>query len=269
MPFRVETFDRIEDAARALAANRNARFYGGGTILMCAVNAGSQSFDTLIRINRNDLSIIRAEGDRMSIGSGVTMSQVLQSRDLDFLHPVAIAVGGPAIRTAATVGGNLYASAPYGDFATALLALGAEVQFGGDGGSAMPIDQFLADRDRHRERIVSNILVRRPGDAGSFRFRKVTRVKPKGAAVMTLAALLPRSRSGIRVAYGNMAPTPVRAAAVERALEGANLDEAGIGPALAAATRGLSPASDALASQWYRQEVAPVHLKRMLLGQAG
>ena len=60
---------------------------------------------------------------------------------------------------------------------------------------------------------------------------------------------------------------PVRVPAVERALEGASLDAAGIQPALAAATDGLNPPDDSLASSWYRREVAPVHLRRLLLGE--
>ena len=53
------------------------------------------------------------------------MAQIIANRELAFLHPVARAVGGPAIRNMATVGGNLFAPSPYGDFTAALLALDA------------------------------------------------------------------------------------------------------------------------------------------------
>jgi CO/xanthine dehydrogenase FAD-binding subunit len=65
-----------------------------------------------------------------------------------------------------------------------------------------------------------------------------------------------------------MAPTPVRAKAAERALEGRSLDAAGIAPALAVATDGTSPVDDAIASAWWRREILPVHLRRLLLGTA-
>jgi CO/xanthine dehydrogenase FAD-binding subunit len=65
-----------------------------------------------------------------------------------------------------------------------------------------------------------------------------------------------------------MGPVPLRARAVERALEGRALDEAGIAAAVAAAADGISPASDAIASDWYRREILPVHLRRLLLGIA-
>jgi CO/xanthine dehydrogenase FAD-binding subunit len=89
-------------------------------------------------------------------------------------------------------------------------------------------------------------------------------------SVLSIAAHLPLSGgrvTGARIAYGAMAPTPIRMPTVERALEGRSLDEAGIAPALAVATDRLDPPTDALASSWYRREVAPVHLKRLLLGR--
>ncbi|MEX2520331.1 MAG: xanthine dehydrogenase family protein subunit M, partial [Paracoccaceae bacterium] len=107
----------------------------------------------------------------------------------------------------------------------------------------------------------------RPRD-GEFRWRKVSRVKPKGVSVMSIAAWLPGAPGRVtaaRVAFGAMGPTPLRARAVEQALEGARLDEAGIARALSAATEGLEPPDDPLASAWYRREVAPVHLRRLLL----
>lgn len=265
MPIRVETVGRIDDAARAVASNRMARILGGGTLLMRAVNEADPSFDTLVVVKDPVLREIRAEGDRISIGAGVTMSQIMASRELAFFAPVARVIGGPAVRSAATIGGNLFSPPPYGEMATALLALGATVQLAGTG-APLPIDDFL--RDRGPGRVVRAVIVPRLTDPQALRFRKITRVKPKGIALMSIAAMLPQSGGReIRVAYGNMGPAPVRARAVERALEGARLDEQGIARALAAATEGLSPPTDSLASEWYRREVAPVHLKRLLLGQ--
>ncbi len=203
------------------------------------------------------------------------MIDILASRDLAFLHPVARVVGGPAVRAMATVGGNLFAPSPYRDFTAALLALDATVMVQGayGGGQQTALEQFLAGRDRAGSSgLVIAVSVPRPASADAFRFRKVARVRPKGVSVLSIAAHLPVTGgriAGARVAYGAMAPTPIRARAVERALEGRSLDAAGIAPALAAAAEGTSPATDALASTWYRREVLPVHLRRLLLGEGG
>lgn len=265
----VKTFAAVDDASRALSASRSARFFGGGTLVMRALNEGTQAFDTVIRATDPSLRQVRPEGDRVTIGAAVTMADVLNNRDLSFLHPVARSIGGPAVRTMATVGGNLFAACPYGDFTVALLALDGVVAIAG-GGRPMPLDDFLKVRDREPRVVVASITVTRPRDPKAFRFLKVSRIKPKGISVMSIAALLPQSGgrvSGARVAYGAMGPTPLRATGVERALEGRTLDPQGIAPALAVATERLDPPTDALASSWYRREVAPVHLRRLLLDE--
>jgi CO/xanthine dehydrogenase FAD-binding subunit len=65
-----------------------------------------------------------------------------------------------------------------------------------------------------------------------------------------------------------MAPTPIRAKGVERALEGRPLDQTVIGAARQAAAEGTRPATDAIASEWYRREVLPVHLGRLLAAES-
>ena len=80
---------------------------------------------------------------------------------------------------------------------------------------------------------------------GAFRFAKVMRRHPHGASVLSIAALLPivgGKVKGARVAYGAMAPTAIRARAVEKALEGKALDAATIAAAVAVATEGTEPA---------------------------
>lgn len=145
----------------------------------------------------------------------------------------------------------------------ALLVLGATVRL--QGGAERPLEAYLGDRSG----LVTAVSFPRPS-VDAFRFRKVRRVRPKGASLMSLAAVLNRAAgrlSNVRVAYGAMGATPLRVPAVEQALEGAALDERGIQPALERATEGLDPPKDELASAWYRREVAPVHLRRLLLGE--
>ncbi len=272
MSISVKTFPSANEAAQALSADRTARFLGGGTLIMRAVNEGDQSFSTIIRANDPVFTQIQPQGDRIVIGAGLTMSQILASRELEFLHAAARVVGGPAIRNMATVGGNLFAAHPYGDLATFLLAVDANVSVaGGSGGRETPLAEFLRDRDREPRPVVLSVTVTRP-QHGALRFKKVSRVKPKGISMMTIAANLPQQSgrvTGARIAYGSMGPVPMRIAAVEQALEGKSLDEAGIAQAVGAATAGLEPPTDAIASSWYRREVAPVHLKRLLLERQG
>lgn len=267
----VSTFDQVSEAASALSSDREAFFLGGGTLIMRGVNEGSQSLSRLVRTTDATLGQIRSSGSRIEIGAAATMSDIMANRELGFLHRAAKAVGGPAVRNMATAGGNIFARSPYGDFTTALLALEATLTFAGSGGpSEMALEQFLAERDKQPRRLITSISVVRPTATGAFRFLKASRIRPERLSIMCMAAHLPQSGGRVqdaKVAYGAMAATPIRVPAVERALEGAMLDENGIASALAVATEGTSPSTDPIASDWYRREVAPVHLKRLLLGQ--
>jgi xanthine dehydrogenase small subunit len=271
MPVSVKTFATIPEAASALSSERGARYIGGGTLVMRAVNEGDLSFSTIVRVQDRSLSNIRASGGRITIGAGVTLAQILRERDLAFLHAVARSIGGPAVRNMGTVGGNLFAPAPFGDLAVALLALDATVAVqGGYGVREMAMEEFLAGRDRAAGSVVISVSCERPASAEAFRYRKISRVKPKGASVISLAVHVPNMGgrvSGARIAFGAMGPTAIRAKSAERALEGRTLDEAGIAAAVAVAAEGTSPATDAIASTWYRREVAGIHLRRVLLGQ--
>lgn len=258
----VETYATAEEAARALGSG-GALYLAGGTLVMAEVNA-NRAPPRLVRALDPALRQIVPTSEVIRLGAGVTMAQILGSRDCAVLHEVARQIGGPQVRSMATVGGNLFARNPYGDFAVALLALGARAVLAGQT-SPRPLADLLRDRDRPA--LVSQIEVPRPRDERSFGFVKLARVHPRGASVLCIAALLPREGSrlrGVRVAYGGMADRPVQAAAVERALEGNTLEEATIARAVAVAAQGLDPPTDALASGWYRREVVGVQLRRLL-----
>ena len=272
MTVAIETCHALRDAATSVGRAPAARFLGGGTLLVRALNEGEADFSTLVRCLDPALVEIRVSGTRIRLGAGVTMARILATRELAFLHPAARSVGGPAVRAQATLGGNLFAPRPYGDLCVALLALDARVSVqSGYSVREVSIEDFLRGRgDAGAGTLVAGVELSRPRAERAFRFRKISRVRPKGVSLLTIAARLEESGgrlSGVRVAYANMAPAPVRATAVERALEGRRLDRTGIEAAAAVASEGFSPPTDALASSWYRREVAPVHLARLLLDE--
>ena len=213
------------------------------------------------------LDRIEVADGRAEIGAAVTMAQIARRPELAFLKPVATSIGGPAVRAMATVGGNLFAPHPYGDFTVAMLALGAEILAqDSERSETIDLEAFLTARENAPGRIVRRVSFALP-PPGSFRFAKVVRKRPHGASVLSIAGCLPiadGSVNGARIAYGAMAPIPMRARAVERALEGWPLDAQAISAAAAVAAGGCAPLSDPQASEWYRLTVLPVHLTRLL-----
>ena len=271
MPVTVKTFASTGEAAAALSADHGARYLGGGTLVMRSLNEGDISISTIVRTNDQALLRIDASGSRVTIGAGVTFARILAERELTFLHAPARSIGGPAVRNMGTVGGNLFAPNPYGDFTVALLALDATVAVqGGLGARDVPIEEFLQSRDRHAGTMAISVSCQKPLSTDAFRYRKIARIRPKGGSVITLAAHLPVSSGrvlGVRIALGSMAATQIRAKAAERALEGRPLDASTIAAAASAVVEGTAPADNALGSAWYRREIVGVHLRRLLSGQ--
>lgn len=268
MALDLKRVDSVTRAAAMLAEEPASRFLAGGTVLV-HVAAEYGGINRFILSDGLGLDRIERDGGRVTLGAAVTMAKIAADPALVFLKPVADSIGGPAIRNMATVGGNLFVRAPYGDLAVALLALGADVTLAGASGEkTIDLGAFLAARGRSKGEVVRSVGFAMPA-AGAFRYRKAIRKHPHGAAVVTIAALLPvrdGKLAGVRVAYGAMAPTAIRAAAVEKALEGKNLDAAAIEAAVKVATEGTSPATDPQATDWYRRQVLPVHLRRLLAG---
>ncbi|MEP3640081.1 MAG: FAD binding domain-containing protein [Paracoccaceae bacterium] len=250
----------------AEAAHTDGAILGGGTLLMRQVNDAPQEVPNLVHVTDPALREMSSDASHWHIGAGVSMAQIIANADLAALHPVARSIGGPALRNMASVGGNLFAPHPYGDFTVALLALGAEVVW--SDGRAQDIESFLRGRDTARGVVQGLRVPKIAPDA--LMYRKVSRTKPKGISVMSIAVVLDQSAGQIasaRVAFGAMGPTPMRAPSAEAALRAARLDAAGVAAACAACPNDLAPADDAIASAWYRAQVAPVHLRRCLLGE--
>jgi len=265
MPLAYRNVSELSAAAALLSAQSGARLLGGGTLLVRRVNEGDTSIDTYVRLRDPKLLLLDAAGETVRLGAGVTMAWIAREPALTFLAPVARAIGGPAV----AAGGNLFAPSPYGDFGVALLALDAVISVEGTGGaSELPAEAFFAARDNLAAgSIVTAVTFHRPPD-GAFRYLKVSRVKPKGAAVVSIAAMVNRASGTVteaRIALGAMAKTPIRSHGAENALTGAALTAESIERAARIAPEETSPATDAIASGWYRKTVLPVHLRRLLL----
>ncbi|NKC10668.1 MAG: xanthine dehydrogenase family protein subunit M [Gammaproteobacteria bacterium] len=260
---KVHTFGQARDAANALNQDRRTRVLGGGTLIMRKINEGTADFDGLIRTTDPALKRIRTDSSRIELGAAVTMAAILATPELSFLHAVAAAVGGPAIRQMATIGGNLFAPVPYGDFAVALLALDARVQVQASFGTREgALDAILRGPGESSPQLVCSVTFNRPRPGQTLRYHKVARVQPKGVSVLSLAACFGargERLSSVRLAAGALAPSPIRLSRLERALEGQRLHAAAVDTALQQLQADITPPTDAIASARYRRAVAPVY----------
>jgi CO/xanthine dehydrogenase FAD-binding subunit len=193
-----------------------------------------------VGLQRAGLATVERSGGRTTVGAMTTLTTLSSLDGVPALSSAAAAVGGPALRNMATVGGNLIVG---GDVATALLALDAEVVLGS---RRVPVERFW-DEFRPGEEIVTAVAF--DDDAGSVFVRWARRAANSPAVVCVAVA-------GGRVALGGVAPHPVRSRAAEAA---ADPEAAG-----AAAAEEVDPPTDAIASAWYRRRMTTLFVRRAL-----
>jgi CO/xanthine dehydrogenase FAD-binding subunit len=260
--------DSLSEVHRVLSGKDASALIAGGTVLMPVVNGGTDDIKNLVSLRRAGLSGIAIEGGKATIGAATPLAAIENNDALAFLWPALDAIASPTIRNMATVGGNLFAKAPYGDFAACLIALGAAATISGPGGERIePVERTVAGIGTGE--VVTHLSFVLPA-AGAFRFAKAGRKALNSAAVVTVAAVVEVAGGSVaacRIGLGGVAKHVVRAVSAEAALNGRPFDRAHVEAAAEAALTDIDPADDAYASAWYRRRVTPVHIRRALLGQ--
>lgn len=244
---------------------------GGGTLVMAAINDGHLFPKRAMSLRRAGLDGVNTANGQVEVGAGVTASRLARIEALPPLARAAALLGGPALRTMATVGGNLFARPPYGDLAVPLLALDATVELAGpDGTRSLPLTDFYAERgapDGPRPgELVAGLRVPCPNDATAY--VKLGRRQANTPSVAAVAACLAMDADGrcqdVRIALGAAGPTPLRARTAEAALAGQRLDADAVEEAALAAMAECDPPTDALATAWYRRQMVGVAVRRAL-----
>ncbi|HOA24126.1 MAG: FAD binding domain-containing protein [Aggregatilineales bacterium] len=241
----------------------------GGTLAMPLINEGVSMPAMVMGLRRAGLDGVGESNGRLAIGATATMTQMLAQDAVPMLREAARAVGGWAVRNMATVGGNLFAPPPSGDFAVALLALDAEVHLLSQSGArTIPLEEFYTGfmtTALQPGELVTGFHVPRP--TGRTVYLKAGRKHANTPAVVTVAAQVVMDNGTVtdaRIALNAVGPHPMRARSAEAALIGQPLDEAAIHAAAEAAMQESQPFTDAIASEWYRRRMTGVTVRRAL-----
>jgi xanthine dehydrogenase small subunit len=271
----------VPESADALAAwytaNPDATLIAGATDVGLWVTKGLRDLPKVAFLNRvRDLAQIEVEGDRLRIGAGATMSEVLAAvRDR---HPswagLVLRYGSAQVRNAATIGGNIANGSPIGDNPPALIALGATLHLRrGDVRREMPIEAFFLDygkQDRQPGELVEAVTV--PLSAPAFRVYKLSKRFDQDISAVCggfNVTVEDGTVAAARIAFGGMAGVPKRASQVEAALVGRPWTSETIAAAMPAFAQDFTPLSDMRASAAYRLEAAGGMLMRYFAEMSG
>ena len=268
----------IEDCLKLLAERGpEAKLVAGGTDLLPQMKNGLVKPTAVIDLSGvADLRVLRREdGAGLRVGASVAAREI----ELDPYTRSAYAalaesgalVGSVQIRNLATVGGNLCNAAPSADMAPPLLALEAEAIIAGPRGRRrVPMADFFTGVRRTvlaPDELLVELIVPAPGPRSGGQYLRHTPRRELDIAVVGVASQVTLS-DGVcrkaRIALAAVAPTPIRATAAERALEGQPLTAQQIARAAQLAVEAARPISDQRGSADFRRHLVGVLTRRTL-----
>jgi carbon-monoxide dehydrogenase medium subunit len=267
----------LDEAISLLGKNPDeAKILAGGHSLIPAMKLRLAMPQMLIDLGRiKDLSYIRDEGGRISIGAMTTHFQIESSDRLREICPLlpetAALIGDVQVRNKGTIGGSLAHSDPAADWPAAIISAGAEIVAVKAGGERIiKADDFFVDMlttALQPGEILREIRIKQAEGRVGQAYMKVAQ-PASGFAVVGIAVTLVRDAAGdcqsASVGITGVASKAYRANGVETALVGSALDAQAIAAAATHATDGIAANGDLFASGDYRRHLAQVYTRRAI-----
>ncbi len=266
--------DTAAGLAQALASRPEATILAGGTDVGLWVTKQHRDLPEIVYVgNVAGLDAISATDDQLEIGAAASLTDAFAALLAEYpsLQEIARRFASPPICNAGTLGGNVANGSPIGDSMPALICLGASVVLqSATGARTLALEDFYQDymkKDLRPGEFVAAIRVPRARPELLVRSYKIAKRFEQDISAVCAAFAIALADGRVceaRVGFGGMAAIPRRAGACERALTGADWNEAGIGPAIAALATDFDPITDCRASRGYRLRVAGNLLRRFL-----
>jgi len=207
----------LEDAAKILAANEDAKLVAGGMTLIPTLKQRLAKPSDLIDLaSIPALAGIKEEGGGLTIGAmtrhiDVNRSDVVQ-RVIPALSALAGMIGDPAVRNRGTIGGSISNNDPAADYPSAVLALGATVvtakrEIAGDDFFTGMFETALG-----QDEIVTAVKFPKPERAAYQKF------KNPASRYAIVGVFVAKTAGGVRVAVTGAGPCVFRVPEMEAAL---------------------------------------------------
>jgi xanthine dehydrogenase small subunit len=257
----------LDDLFRCLAETPTATLIAGGTDVMVGVTQKGDRHPVVVSLAAlPELRAFAVTSDAIVLGAGLTLTEVEEhlhgtpEAAMPLLGQLLPLFSSRLIRNRATLGGNLMTASPIGDSPPVLLALDASVTLASASGRrVVPLREFfLAYRQTAATPGDVMLDVRVPRGAPAIqRFYKVSKRILDDISTVAAAFALEVTADGriarLQAAYGGIAATPIRAAALEAAAVGRPWTAETIGALLPIADALGTPLSDLRGTAAYRQ----------------
>ena len=274
----LRTPSNLDDVLRLLADAPNVwKPFAGGTDLMVLLEAGRLAHKQFISLwHLPELRGIAVTEDHVTLGAMTTYSQlqahpILQS-EFPLLCQAASWTGSVAIQNRGTIGGNIANASPAADSLPALLVYEAELELVSANGvrwvSYQSFHTGYKQMMLRSDELIKAIRLPRTTTGWIQHSRKVGTRKAQAISKVCIAALARIENNtihDIRLAFGSVAPVPLRCVQTEAVLRGRTIDDAMIQDARAALTNEIAPIDDLRSTAEFRLRVAANLLADFLL----
>jgi CO/xanthine dehydrogenase FAD-binding subunit len=266
------------EALEMAASHPDARPLAGGTDLMTAFNAGVLNGIKVLDLSRMEAwRGVEVQGGVARIGSLATHAMIeshpVLLRRLPLLCRACASVGSVQIRNRGTLGGNVANASPAADTLPALAVYEAFVNASSKAGRrSLPLPEMIRGVKKTRlapGELIESLCVpfpKRPPTRQMFRKvgsrRAQTISKTVGAGLLWLGE--GGEVSGVRLAFGSVAPTVRRLSSVEAFLAGRRLTPENIEQACGLLDSDISPIDDLRSTRSYRMRVSRNILRAFL-----
>jgi len=256
------------EAMDALKKHESPYLLAGGTDLLVTMKTGAVKAGCIIDL-KGIPGMDAVEYDNgFNIGSLSTVRELEMSplvrEKLPVMSEAAATLGSVQIRNRATVGGNLCHGSPAADMAAVLLAMDSEVSIASrDGERRVKLDQFFSGPGSTvvgTEEVLAGIHISKELEHYKGVYLKHGPRRAMDIGIVNIAILMDADFSSqtckhVMIAMGAVGPTPLRAAAAEKMLNGSRLTPELIEKASETASKEAKPITDFRASADYRRAI--------------
>ncbi len=266
----------LAQAKKLLVKYKAPRVLAGGTDLVAWLVDGMVEPDILVDIKGiSSLGRIKVKGDVVTLGALVTFNDLLESNVIakraPMLQDMAAKVASTGIRNRATVLGNLCSAVPCCDAGPSLTVYDGQVHLSGpDGDRTVPLDDwFTGPRQTVRKptEIATAVSFTVPPKGSGAAWIKLGRYKGEDLAQASVAVIV-KPGNVYKVAFGSVAPRPVRGVKIEQLMAGKPLTDDLIAEAVKLLPESISPITDVRSTKEYRMQTMEVMLERGLKAAA-
>ena len=256
----------LDEVTRFVSENPDAKIVAGATDLGVQFNKGSCQPQSWLSLNRvAELSEISVQSDRVVMGAATTwtkMDEVLQEHAREF-HKIVSIFGGPQIRNAGTIGGNIINASPIADSIPFLFVCDALLELTSVSGTrTVNINDFYSGYkkfDLQPDEILSRITIPVLSEDQQLRLFKVSRRRDLDISTFTAAIWMKTDGQTIvdaGIAYGAVGPVVLRLKKTESFLRGKPMTLETMAAAGDVAVDEITPLSDVRGSADFRLQLA-------------